>query len=73
MNLISLFVLTSALPMGFLPDSHLHKLMINYRMIYDEIVSISPAKFGRDRSTNGRGDVEQTDGRTDGRTDKSKL
>ena len=29
----SCFVDTSALPMGFLLDSHLHKLMINYSMI----------------------------------------
>ncbi len=28
-----------------------------------------PAKFGRDRSINGRGDVEQTDGQTDRQTD----
>ena len=27
------FYLTSALPMGFLPDSHPHKLMMNYSMI----------------------------------------
>ena len=26
-------IMTSALPMGFLPDSHLHKLMVNYSMI----------------------------------------
>ncbi len=30
---ISPFSKTSALPMGFLPDSHPHKLMINYSII----------------------------------------
>ncbi len=28
-----LIIITSALPMGFLPDSQPHKLMINYGMI----------------------------------------
>ena len=42
---VALFIYTSALPMGFLPESHPHKLMINYICTYDKIVSISPVHF----------------------------
>ncbi len=52
------FINTSALPVGFLPDLHSHKLMIKYSMIklprYP--LPISPAR----RSINGRGDDMQT-------------
>ncbi len=50
--------------MGVLPDSHQHKLMINYSPVPD-----LPAEYGVNRSKNSGVDSRQTDRRTD----KSKL
>ncbi len=51
---------------GFCPESHAN-IKTDCHVIAGPISNV-PAKFGCNRSINGRGDVEQTDRQTEGRT-----
>ena len=63
-------IITSALPVGFLPDSHPHKLMIAYsmkKMLPNSLFISMPSLdahiiAAHNRSINAGGDVEQADG-----------
>ena len=67
--IFSTFPCTSALPMGFLPDSHMHKTDDKYTNPANGILDfcqgklLTPAKFGADRSINSWVILEQTNRR----------